>query len=299
MGHGVRDVEEERLVPVAADEGQGLVGVAPGQVVEGRRFLDALLVAVHPVDLAAVVGPDDPEPVVEAAAHRVQLGPEAAPPLGDVGLADHSGGVAGGLEDRRQQDLPLVDVGEVVLLVAVLGDPDRIAAGEQRGARRAAHRLRVEAREPHALVRHAVDARRLEVGGPEHPEVAVALVVGEHEDEVRPGRRLLRCRRRGVRAEAGGEEQRNAGQPFRAAGHGVPPCVAAGSREPPLHDGGGDEDPEQQRARQHPGREQHLSVAGSDDGARVIQEEGADRQPEQPPAHRAAAAQSCYSFRML
>ena len=87
-----------------------------------------------------------------------------------------------------------MNVGEIVLFVVVLADSNRIAAGQKSGTGCATERLAVEIGEPHPLTSHLIDPRSLEVGRPKNAQVAVALVVGEDDDEVRliPG--LLRRR---------------------------------------------------------------------------------------------------------
>ena len=92
----------------------------------------------------------------------------------------HSDGEARLLCQVRQ---PLV--GEIVLFVAVLANANRIAAGEKGSTGGAADRLGIEVGEPHPLAGHPVDAGSLEVGGPKNAKVAVALVVGKDNDEVR------------------------------------------------------------------------------------------------------------------
>ena len=158
----------------------------------------------------AVVCADDTEPVVEAPPDRVELGLESLSTLRDVDLADHRGGIAGVLEHFRQQDLLLVNVREDVLLVAVLCNADGIASGEEGRSRGPAYGLGVEIRELHALGGHAVDAGRPEVGRPEDTEVAIALVIGEHDDEVgRPLRLFGRGRAPGeAHRETQGYEDR-------------------------------------------------------------------------------------------
>ena len=62
--------------------------------------------------------------------------------------------------------------------------PVRVAAGEQRRARRRAARRRVEAREPHALGREAIERRRPDLASVP-ADVVPAEVVGHDHDEIR------------------------------------------------------------------------------------------------------------------
>ena len=87
-------------------------------------------------------------------------------------------------------------VREVVLLVSIFRNTDRIAARQQSGAGWATNGLGVEVREPHALVGHLVDSGGLEVGRAEHSKVTVALVIGKDDDKVRSFRGPFGRRRR-------------------------------------------------------------------------------------------------------
>ena len=139
------------------------------------------------------------EDLVKAAPVGLILGLVAQMPL-----AENAGGVAGGLEHLRQrgglqrEPLALEDrVGDAVL--------ELVPAGHQRAARRRARGADMEVREPHALGMQLVEVGRLEHGIAMRGDVAVALVVGEDEDDVGPfasdGRGHLRRdrRRRGQR----------------------------------------------------------------------------------------------------
>ena len=75
-------------------------------------------------------------------------------------------------------------------LLSWLSAPNRltrlaVAAGHERRARRGADRLRdVEAGEARSLGRQAIEIRRLECLCAKAADVAVALIVGEDEDDV-------------------------------------------------------------------------------------------------------------------
>ena len=69
-----------------------------------------------------------------------------------------------------------------------------IAPGQQRRARRAAHRrVGVPVGEARALRRQAVEVRRAEIGRAHARQVAIALVVGEEDDEVGVRHRAVPC----------------------------------------------------------------------------------------------------------
>ena len=77
-------------------------------------------------------------------------------------------------------------VGGVRAERAVNAEAVRVAAGQQRGARRRTDGLRdVEIGEFHPVARQAVEVRRRETLRPEDPDVAVPLVIGEDDDDVR------------------------------------------------------------------------------------------------------------------
>src|SRR6185295_18014623 len=84
------------------------------------------------------------------------------------------------------------------------------AAGEQARARGRANRADEEAVELNRPARKAIDVRRRDVRVAGHAEVAVALVVGEDEQDVRPRRGGLRrtcgVQRKPDEAEQGAKE---------------------------------------------------------------------------------------------
>jgi hypothetical protein len=99
-------------------------------------------------------------------------------------FAEDAGGVARALEHLRQRGglgreaFAFQDgVGDAVLKF--------MAAGEQRGACGGAGGTHTEVLKAHALGVEAVEVRRFENGIAVGGEIAVALVVGEQEDDVR------------------------------------------------------------------------------------------------------------------
>ena len=224
--HVVREVEEERLFLLRGDERQRGLGVARGELALIGIRLDDLVVAherevvretaagrirttlareagiggalargAHEgvlvlahghVGMVAphVVGERQAEPRVEALAHGQQLGR-----IAEVPFANHHRGVADALEDLGDRDLVGIEaeigIGRGVARVV---HARRIATGHQLRARGAAERRGVETREPNPLGREAVDVRRLNGGRTVAAEIAVALVVGEDDDDVGLGR---------------------------------------------------------------------------------------------------------------
>ena len=65
----------------------------------------------------------------------------------------------------------------------------RIPAGEQRGPRRRAGRRDVKVGEADGLAGKRIDIRRAQDRVAVHPEVAVTLIVGHHQDDIRAPRR--------------------------------------------------------------------------------------------------------------
>ena len=188
---GVREVEEERLLFAAADELHGLVGV---------DFLDAVLVglieqaldfviaherhdaaAVHARGFEHVIGIRDAEVVIKALLRGQKRRLVAEVPLADAlrGVAERPEAVGDGVLLRMQPVLRPRSIH------AWHGNACTIAPGHDLRPRHAAHRRGVERRELHPLPRHAVEVRRLLLHRTEGPDVAVAEVVDEVDDDVR------------------------------------------------------------------------------------------------------------------
>lgn len=99
-------------------------------------------------------------------------------------LADHRGVVAGTLQMGRNGDLSRVLRKFVRPIRADVHMP-RMLAGEQARPRWQAHgATRVVLREPHSVVRHAVEMRRFKVLLAIATNVAVAQIVGQAEVEL-------------------------------------------------------------------------------------------------------------------
>ena len=105
--------------------------------------------------------------------------------VAEMPFAEDAGSVTRGLEHLRQGDrverqaLAFEDgMGDAVLELMAPGD-ERAAGGRTR-------RTDMEVREAHALVMQAVHVGRLEDGIAVGGNIAVALVVGQDENDVRP-----------------------------------------------------------------------------------------------------------------
>ena len=211
---GVReaDVEEERLLrlglaldelhrrlgDVALDLPAILHGVRPHllQIAVRFGFPDVRLGrgdgglghagALHAVAIqGAIGGLEDADMVlVEALAGRPALLARAEMPL-----AGDAGGVALALEQLAQRHFAgLEGIRRAPDDDGAETQPLRIAPGHQRRARRRASRLHQVLRQPQALAGELVDARRrhaADLARAVGADVAVADVVGQHDDDVR------------------------------------------------------------------------------------------------------------------
>jgi hypothetical protein len=129
---------------------------------------------------------------VEPLQRRLEPGPAEVP------LADHPGGVAALLERLRERDLverefvrdrrPLEAlIGHILAARNPVGDPAalRVLPREDADAGGRAHRARrIEVGEPQPVLRHLVDVRGLVERAAVAPEVALAHVVDDDEDNV-------------------------------------------------------------------------------------------------------------------
>ena len=208
--HVVREVEEERPVLVLLDERHGPFGVARRHrvlILVRHRGEDHLFAVVHrQIRIRArlrlravrphVIRIRQAEPFIEAAARWHPFGLRAEVPLARhagcvILLLQHLGDrrVAGIQPDRRTRQERPVDAHARV-----------VAAGEDRGSRRRAHRRRdVEICEAASLGSHAVEVRRGETFLPKRPDVRVAEIVAENDDDIR--RTIRSVKRKGGEQE--------------------------------------------------------------------------------------------------
>ena len=193
-------VEEERLVGAATllDHADRLVGDGVGEIEVGRRNFHP------PVVLHDAVGGEemrdtihDAVEAVEAALARCrpvhitdapgvdQAGPEVT---AHMPLARHQRAVTRGPQqfgNRRRVVAQETLVRRRSKIGAHVADTGlvRIQAGQQRRARRAATGAVVHRRQQHAVARHAIDMRCVDLGA-HHTQVGKTHVVGQDEDDV-------------------------------------------------------------------------------------------------------------------
>ena len=207
-GHRQRQEEEERPVLAPLDEGARLVeeqvvGVLHprGRVPRAGNRADGCddvrqsdLLGVPPEEVGIVVVRvglvDEAVEVVEPVAFRLPFGAH----LAKAPLADERGGVAGLLQHaghghvaRRQRLCRVVARAGIAAHAGVTHVP---AGHEHAARRRADSRPGVELREADPLGRQPIEVRRLDDPLPVRTEIAVAEVVGQDEDDVRPRRGL-------------------------------------------------------------------------------------------------------------
>ena len=246
MHHRMRDVQEERLVAMPFDERQGLLRVRARE--EGlvlRHFaLDSpvpqqrqrrVVAGIERHERAHVVRVGQPEVIVEA----VVVGQEFRL-VAQVPFPDHARRVAALLEGFGDGHFVRVDalriarhqdgVPEAGLQAVAQG----IAARQQRGARRRADRMGVEAGQLHPSVRQRVDFRRPVGRRPERADISVAHVVDEHEHEVGAVSWLANgCRRGAPRSrENEGEHWQGEGLAAHGSEHDPTPRGLAASTAP-------------------------------------------------------------------
>ena len=185
---------------MALDEGDGLLGIAPGKQVQIGRALEDFVVP-HQFGLPALrldlasraVVRRSAEEVVETLVVRHQFGtvgsgsraalvPAAA---GEVPLADQAADIIPCGKDLGDSQLVGMQHGVRALGVAGLADANRIAAREQRRSGGPADVLRIEVRQSNAFGGHAVDVGRSGVAVAVASEIAIAEIVGEDDDEIR------------------------------------------------------------------------------------------------------------------
>ena len=155
-------------------------GVAFRQLREIRAFFDDVFV-LQQGEGRHVVAVGEPEVLVEA----LPRGQEDSG-VAQVPLANRRRRVADRLEHVGDGHLPGIEPDGTARLEDVRhADPYRVTAGHQRGpGRRTDGRADVEVGELDAFGGEAVEVGRGEPLRAEHADVGVALVVGEHDDDV-------------------------------------------------------------------------------------------------------------------
>ncbi len=210
MWHAVRQIQKERTVFVCRDEVDGPVGIPPrhGTLIDGQ-FNDLFVLHQRrvPVRHGALL-------VLPQIVRRNLRLAFVVRVIHVIGVWNTQIGVEPVLLWQRFRMVPQVPFSEtcrrVPLSLQMVRDrmfagvqpfgrrgeqdvlmhshPFRIAPGQQRGARRRAHRRRDhEIREPPAFCRHPIDVGGFDLGRPEATQVSVPLVVGKDDDKVRLG----------------------------------------------------------------------------------------------------------------
>ena len=213
-----RDVGEEGFFGggLLADE-----AVRLGEKHVGAKTLggdDAAVVKITAVEVGVV--PEIGRLADPAAAVIVDLGETAVlravgVVVAEVPLAEQAGGVAVGFEQLADGDLVFAQHGAAVDGVPHAGAVGPVT-GEQGGARRRARGSNVIVLELRRLGGEAVDVRGFDDGIARETEVAVALVVGDDEDDVG----LPRRRGRGCDSGEGEKDGQGERKKGAEAGHG-------------------------------------------------------------------------------
>ena len=187
-------IDEERPVLVRADELHRGVEEHVALVAGARRILPATVVEEVVVDavVAPVVGRTTgaavavAQPLVEPTVDRPVGVVRAQMPLAEV-----AGAVAVVAEDIGHRHFVVAEH-----VAPANGSPAAhtvgIAAGHQRGPSRRAIAVHMEVAEPHGFVGQAIQVRRLDDRIAVAAQVAVALIVGEQDDDIGLAWRLRR-----------------------------------------------------------------------------------------------------------
>jgi len=232
----VRQVEQERLIPMALDEVDGPVRQEVRQVLALRvgRLRRRLEVEMAARRL---------DGFIEAALCRVVFGRVAQVPLAEhprrvAGLLELVGeriaveGQLGHVVDRAQRPRPPIEA--VDRADGVGAGAGAVLPGEQGRARRRAILAMVVVGQPHALRGESVDVRRLVIPAAEAAQVGPAEVVRQDEDDVgrpvRGGQRTAQAEEEQTEEGADGAHGQG-GNPIRAAK--LPPFRSRSRCRPP------------------------------------------------------------------
>src|SRR5688572_455118 len=98
-------------------------------------------------------------------------------------FAKNSGSVTRSPEPFSNRDFVAVHFRAATRIVNDAG-AIMVTAGHQAGARRRADRAHIEARKLYAFLRETIQVRRTKMRIVVHPNIAVALVVGHHHDDI-------------------------------------------------------------------------------------------------------------------
>ena len=187
-------VNEERPILVLVDELQGVVEPDVGAVAGNLLGLAVAEVDVVEVVVTPVVGPlTDAAPAVAEDVVETLVLRAVRVVIAQVPFAEHAGAVAGRLEHLGHRDFVGAHQRAAHDRVPHAG-ASGVAARHQRTTAGRAGGVDVEVGEPNALAVELVHVGRLDHRVSVSGQVAVALVVGNHQDNVGAGRRRLgRC----------------------------------------------------------------------------------------------------------
>ena len=179
-----REIEQERLRPILFDEPHALTEPDVGAVALELFELPVPFVGVIEVVVAPVIrglpnpAATMPDDILKAPVLRTMRSVVA-----EVPLADHPGHIAGA--GKQVCDRLFVPVHHRAPRTGSVTRPcTGVIAGHQRRARGRAERADMEIREAHGLGVEAIQIRRLEDRIPVTGQIAVALIVSHHEDDV-------------------------------------------------------------------------------------------------------------------
>ena len=156
-----------------------------------------------------------------------------------VPLTGHVGLVAVGLKDFGQSgdlEVEVTGVARVILHLRSLDLPHRaqsrlvvIHAGEQDGPRRRTARKNMEVRQPHPLPRQHVQGGGQDLA-PEGPDIRVAHVIGDNEQDVGSIILSLRAFRGGLGSTGGLESEQRKSSHYWSSLHRRSPCTHTPTR---------------------------------------------------------------------
>ena len=202
MGRVVGDFQEERFSGLLLDEANRARGDEVGHVslfLDRRRILEEVALAVSSPRVGVEIdeAAQEAEKVVESVCVRTELRFVAQVPL-----PDESRAVAVVLQQPGQRmtrrGKSLFECGPHAAERALEPYALLVSSGDEGGTSWRAQGSRIEVRQPHAILRKAIDVGRPDVRGAIAADVAVADIVRNNQNDIRPplvARRTL-CGRR-------------------------------------------------------------------------------------------------------
>jgi hypothetical protein len=203
----MREVKQKRFLAILFDKRFRLPGIPGGEMSLVNRHLNRFFVLIEfqairhggDIGLVHVVAIKKSVILVEAVTARIVLGQIAEMPLAEAGCR-----VAFLLEGLGERNLGIHKSEWLTRKEdAHQSRAERVASGQQRGARGRTHRCRgIEVRELHAFAAHSIDVGSSNDRIAEASDVAVAHVVSQDDHDVGF------ARGRGGRERRGAEGQR-------------------------------------------------------------------------------------------